>query len=106
RIFRRVLGAAAEVESEGIRASWVQAVIARGGRELGRALLQVHRSGSFSALRRVAQSGERSPLEPLPWECVDVRVDPGYLRREYLRYLEGEPSPECFPGCRRCGACG
>ncbi len=107
KLFRKLLAGVAEVESESIRASLLQAAIAKGGREVGRALLQVQRGGGMAALRSALSrhTGERSPEEPLPWEGVDVGVSAEHLREEYLRYLAAEPSPECFPGCRRCGAC-
>ena len=102
RLFRKLLGGI-EVEGESPRASWVQAVIARGGRELGEVLLGVHRRGSGEWRR--APAPERELSGELPWECIDVRIARSFFEEEYRRYLAGEASPECFPGCRRCGAC-
>ncbi len=42
---------------------------------------------------------------PLPWDRVDVGVDPAWLVREVDRAGRGETTPPCRPGCRACSAC-
>jgi radical SAM superfamily enzyme YgiQ (UPF0313 family) len=44
--------------------------------------------------------------EVLPWGFVSTGVNPEWLEREYQRYLEGVPFPDCREaGCTGCGAC-
>jgi hypothetical protein len=42
---------------------------------------------------------------PLPWEHLDMGVSREYLAKELARSEQGEFTPMCFDGCRRCGVC-
>lgn len=44
------------------------------------------------------------PLEkPLPWSHISCGVSPEFLKREYLRSLEGKETPNCLEACQCCG---
>jgi hypothetical protein len=49
---------------------------------------------------------ERGKDEIFPWELIDQGVRRDYLWSEYRRGLQGQLTPRCMPGCRRCGVCG
>jgi radical SAM superfamily enzyme YgiQ (UPF0313 family) len=97
--------------------AYFQAVMARGDRKVGRALLEVSRQEKnwkhvlldqgidpeFYALR------ERKKSEIFPWDIIDHGIQKNYLWKEYQMALKGEPSKGCgIAGpvkCRRCGVC-
>ncbi|HHY36311.1 MAG TPA: TIGR03960 family B12-binding radical SAM protein [Firmicutes bacterium] len=108
------------------RASFLEAVFARGDRRLGKILLAAHRLGcrfdgwtehfdygkweeaftacgidpAFYALRR------RPFTEPLPWDHLSPGVAKDFLSREYQRALRGEPTVDCsLVSCSQCGVC-
>jgi radical SAM superfamily enzyme YgiQ (UPF0313 family) len=97
--------------------AFFQAVIARGDRKVGRALLEISRQEKnwrqvlleenidpgFYALR------ERQKDEVFPWEIIDHGIKRNYLWQEYQMALKGETSKGCgiaaAESCRRCGVC-
>lgn len=93
----------------------LQAVLARGDRRVGRALLHLHQGGLSTwkqALKRdglsVAEYAHRTreKEEPFPWAIVDHGIDRAYLWREYQRALVAKTTPPCDTSrCRRCGVC-
>jgi radical SAM superfamily enzyme YgiQ (UPF0313 family) len=93
---------------------YVQALLARGDRRLGRLIKAAHERGGdwkkaaketgmdmdFYAARR------RDFSEFLPWDFIDIGVRKDYLRNEYQRALEGKFTPPCRVGsCKTCGVC-
>lgn len=99
--------------TESLRESVVQAVLARGDRRIGQALLAAHESGQNlkSVLKEqgtdIEELAERE-LEvgqPLPWDHLDMGVTKEYLALELKRSAEGKFTPMCFDGCSRCGVC-
>lgn len=107
--------------------SFVEAVLARGGREVARAVEDAWRRGArfdawseqFSFARwldafesagvdaRAIANRERDPHEELPWSHVSSGVSVAYLRMERQRAYAGETTPDCtFAGCTGCGVCG
>lgn len=100
--------------TESLKETVVQAVLARGGRSMGEALLEAHRSGSSlkNVLRERGTDMEElagTPLAPgqaLPWSHLDMGVTEEYLLAELERSRSGKFTPMCFEGCRRCGVCG
>jgi len=46
----------------------------------------------------------RDPDELLPWSHIDIGVSADYLKREYQRALQAEPTGDCRNGV--CNACG
>ncbi|WP_456474558.1 radical SAM protein [Candidatus Pyrohabitans sp.] len=115
RILHKNLAGIASIESESPRSAALQAAVARGDSRLGDVLERVLGQGrSFGAWKRAFRDlglkmesylGEISTDAELPWEKIDVLVSKSYLLLEHSKFLEGETSPACFPGCKRCGVC-
>ncbi|MHB1295376.1 MAG: radical SAM protein [Anaerolineae bacterium] len=102
------------VRAEGADSARLQAVLARGDRTVGEALLRMRRpsAGRFErSLRDLGASfadytRAREPSEALPWDVVDSGVRPAYRRTEANRAIARATTPDCTPGdCVRCGAC-
>lgn len=109
-----------------VEASFLEAVLARGDRRLGRALEEAWRLGckfdGWSELfnfSRWQKAFERAGLDPafyayrrfryedvLPWDHIDAGVSREYLVREHQRALAGLTTPDCRGGrCPGCGLC-
>ncbi|MBI4321540.1 MAG: TIGR03960 family B12-binding radical SAM protein [Chloroflexi bacterium] len=115
----------------GIRLSWndpesslLEAVLSRGDRRLGRAILRAWQLGcrfdAWSDMQRHdlwLQAFEESGIDPafyayrqravdevLPWDHLNDSANRKFLLREYRRSLEGKLTPDCRTG--RCSACG
>jgi len=107
--------------------SFLEGVMARGGREVADAVELAWRNGavfdawterySLSRWRDAfAETGidptaianrERALDEPLPWSHISAGVSARYLMRERERALSGTTTPDCsFDGCTACDACG
>ncbi len=107
--------------------SFLEGVMARGGREVADVIEAAWRNGAvFDAwterfslerwLRAFADTGvdpqsianrERGIDEPLPWEHISSGVSRRYLARERERALRGQTTPDCtFSGCTGCDVCG
>lgn len=107
--------------------SFVEAVLARGSREVASAVEDAWRQGArfdawseeFSFERWVAAfertgvdaaaiaNRTRDLHEDLPWSHISSGVSDAYLRAERLRAHAGETTPDCtFAGCTGCGVCG
>ncbi|MHB0857788.1 MAG: radical SAM protein [Anaerolineae bacterium] len=102
------------VRAEGADSARVQAVLARGDRTVGEALLRMRRPSPArfeQSLRELGAAFEdytraREPGEALPWDVIDSRVRPAYRQAEAGRAATGTPTPDCAPeGCARCGSC-
>lgn len=116
----------------GIHFSWhdpetslLEAVLARGDRRLGKAILRAWQAGcKFDAWSEhfrwsvweeaLAAEGldpafyayrERPLDECLPWGHIDCGVDVSFLKDEYRRAMEGQTTPDCHldGGCNLCG---
>ena len=106
--------------------SFLEGVMARGGRELADAIETAWRSGArFDAwteqfrlsrwLEAFAAKGidpqaianrERSVEEPLAWQHISAGVSPLYLERERECALAEQTTPDCsFTGCTACDVC-
>lgn len=108
----------------GWQASFLEAVLARGGRRLAPVVEGAWRRGSrldgwdeCFELNRWLESFEECGIDPAfyanrtlgeheitPWDHIFSGVTKGYLRREYERSLAGLPTPDCKAGCNGCGA--
>jgi radical SAM family uncharacterized protein len=105
--------------------SIIEALLARGGRELAPVIEAAYRAGqallddnfNFRAWQdALAQCGvsledevyrERTPDETLPWEHMDNGVAKAYLWREWQAYQRGEGGEPCHVECTHCGVgCG
>jgi len=107
-----------------VESSFLEAVFARAGREVGAAIALAYERGcrfdgwteqlKFDAwMRAFADAGvdpyaianRPVPLDaPLPWDHIDAGVDKAFLRREYRRALDGLATEDCHAGpCNGCG---
>ena len=104
--------------------SYIEAVLARGDRRLGKLLETVWRKGarldSWSEyfdfqrwMEAFAETGidpdfyalrERSKDELLPWSMIDIGVHPAYLWREREQAYRSVITPDCRVKCMGCGA--
>jgi len=119
------------IRRRGIELSWdnpevslLEAVLSRGDRRLGRAILLAWQKGAiFDAWRErfdydkwqkaFNEEGlnpdfyacrKRSLEEVLPWSHINSGVSQAFLKREYRRALKGEPTGDCRH--EKCNACG
>jgi radical SAM family uncharacterized protein/radical SAM-linked protein len=103
--------------------SWIEGLIARGDRRVADVIERVWAAGgrfdAWSEHRRtdlweaaMADLGhdpawsarERDPAEQLPWDHVDVHLEPGWLREEWERARQGTTLLDCRAGgCHACG---
>jgi len=104
--------------------SLLEAVLSRGDRRLGRAILRAWQLGCrFDAWHEHLDWGKwqqalaecdleaafyahREPglFEKLPWSHIDVGVSEAYLRGEWLKAQRGESTPDChIESCNVCG---
>jgi radical SAM family uncharacterized protein len=106
--------------------SFLEGVMARGGRELGDAIEAAWRAGAvFDAwserfnlarwldafaetgvdARRIANR-ERPVDEPLPWDHISSGVSKRFLMREREKAFDGATTPDCsFEECAACDVC-
>ena len=106
--------------------SWVEGVLARGGRITSRAIELAWRKGArFDAWEEhfryetwleafqgagvdphLTTGRVRGYHEPLPWDAIDSGVAKGYLRAEDKRAERGQRTGDCHVGpCTMCQAC-
>src|SRR5512137_1305759 len=107
-----------------VESSFLEAVLARGGREVGAAVALAHERGcrfdgwteqlKFDTwMRAFADAGVDAhaianrpfPLDTsLPWDHIDSGVDKAFLLREYRRALDEQATADCHAGpCNGCG---
>ncbi len=94
--------------------SWLECLFARGDRRMGEALELSYRAGSrFEGWRecfsfdRWLDALEQAGIEPelytrtipvdarLPWDHIDIGLEPGFLADEYRKALRSRHSPPC-----------
>lgn len=102
-----------EVIHENPKESYLQALLSRGDRRVGRIILSALKTGSWR--RGIKESGVdaefyvhrmRGKDELLPWDFIGHGIDKSYLWKEYERALKGQFTPPCNPPkCHRCGVC-
>jgi radical SAM superfamily enzyme YgiQ (UPF0313 family) len=94
--------------------AFYQAVLARGDRRVGHALLTMltkpcnwrqalRENGLDPADYAMRQRGRD---EIFPWDVIDHGIDKRYLWAEYQKSLAGKSTPRCDTArCKRCGVC-
>ena len=104
--------------------SFLEAVLARGDRRLGKVLETAWRKGAhldtwddYFSLARWEEAFEECGVDPafyayrqrersevMPWAMIDSGVHTGYLWRERNKAFEGVTTPDCRTNCNACGA--
>lgn len=110
RPFKRI-----EILAESPKEAYVQGVLARGDRRLGRVLEWCAQEKGHKSFKEGCQRFEVSmedalyaPLEmeeSLPWSVLNMHLGEGYLEREYRAGVEEKYTVPCQEGCKRCGVC-
>ena len=120
----------AQLNQKSLRYNWHEAdvtvlegVFARGDRRVSNVLLEAYRLGclydSWSEtfqndlwMQAFENTGtdiafynkrERDLDEILPWDFIDIGVTKEFLKREWMRALSGEVTPNCRMQCSGCG---
>ena len=102
-----------QVQTESLKETVLQAVLARGDRRIGAALLEAfHREMPLKQvlkeqgldIEELAAAYEIG--RPLPWQHLDMGFTEAYLISEWQKAQREEFTPMCFDLCRRCGVCG
>lgn len=104
-----------KINFESYKESLLQAILARGDRRLGAALLLANEQegkknflASLKALDLQADfylSRKFDYKEVLPWDNLDMGFGKAYLLQELRKAEQGENTLPCFDGCKRCGIC-
>lgn len=104
-----------EVLVESPKEAYIQGVLARGDRRLGKVLAACaldRGSKSFkSEMKKVGLDmddcnyRERKFEDYLPWSHLDMGLRNGYLEQEWQRAVDEAYTPPCMVGCKRCGVC-
>jgi len=105
--------------------SWLEGVLARGDRKLGRVIMEAWGLGAkFDAWSEQFKKEaweeafiraslkpefylhrERSPHETLPWDHIKSGVTKTFLKREWEKAKEENLTPDCRDKCLECGVC-
>ena len=104
-----------EVLVESPKEAYIQGVLARGDRRLGKVLAACALDrGSKSFKSEMKKAGldmdhcnyrERTFDDYLPWSHLDMGLNEGYLEQEWQRAVDEAYTPPCMEGCKRCGVC-
>ena len=104
-----------EVLVESPKEAYIQGVLARGDRRLGKVLATCALDrGSKSFKSEMKKAGldmddcnyrERKFEDYLPWSHLDMGLRNGYLEQEWQRAVDEAYTPPCMEGCKRCGVC-
>lgn len=104
-----------EVLVESPKEAYIQGVLARGDRRLGKVLAACALDrGSKSFKSEMKKAGldmdncnyrERNFDDYLPWSHLDMGLKDGYLEQEWQRAVDKAYTPPCMEGCKRCGVC-
>ena len=106
--------AGAELKTEDLRQAAVQAMLARGGRNMGKLIFEAAQLGGFKAWKRVLKANgydsEKllagfAATERLPWQHIDCGVDADYFVSELSAAAQHKYSGVCRAGCKKCGVC-
>jgi len=102
------------IKTHDVRESWLECLFARGDRRMGDVLLTAYRAGArFDGwregfdFRRWLDALEAHGIRPevftrtlpvgarLPWDHLDIGLEPGFLEGEYRKALASRVSPPC-----------
>jgi len=114
RITAELRSARVEVRAETIDSARIQAILARGDRQVGEVLAAMPKPGPKKFERALERQGlqvqdylgERDAQTQLPWYFIGSRVRAAYLAAEGQRAGQEQPTELCIPDkCARCGVC-
>jgi radical SAM superfamily enzyme YgiQ (UPF0313 family) len=112
RFIKRELYYIKNLKVESPKSAFIQALIARGGRDLKEFIFLLSKGVSLKeALKSIPNIEDiLSPKDSLetvfPWDKIDIGVKKEYLWREWQRALRLEFTPFCnIKKCKICGAC-
>ena len=118
------------VKSNKIKVNWhdastsfIEAVLARGDRRLGKAILYAYKHGAIFdswnegfSLEGWMDAFEKTGIDPsfyanrertadefLPWDILDYGVEKSFLISEYLKALNASTTDNCMEKCAGCG---
>ncbi len=105
-----------EVLVESPKESYLQAILARGDRRLGAALLEAHERGGMKGLKYGMKANGLTQEhylyrhwdeknEILPWQLLDMGLNATYLGKELEEAKLEKFTAPCATGCTRCGVC-
>ena len=100
-----------EIISESVKASEVQAILARGDRKISEIILQSETPQEFKRNFTAAGLDENFYLREIPleenlaWDFLNQGFSKKYLIDEFKRAEDLKSTPPCFEGCKRCGVC-
>lgn len=123
KILKKELGEALKYHKP--EQSFLEGVIARGGRELSKLIENAYKEGArldswkeyfnFSLWREQADKldidlekylEERKIENPLPWDHIDLRISKEFLLREREKAYRAEITEDCrWSNCSNCGSC-
>ena len=102
------------VKTENPEKAFFQAILSRGDRKVGHALLSMTLNNCTWRQAFAKEninpddytSRQRGATEPLPWEIIDHGIERKYLWSEYKKALEEKTTIPCDTSrCKRCGVC-
>ncbi len=100
------------IKFESLRESLLQALLARGDRNIKGFLISLAKGKSLKeALKEIKNpeiylKPQKEKDTPFPWDFIDTGVSKDFLYNEWERALNGKPSPFCRIGkCKACSAC-
>jgi radical SAM superfamily enzyme YgiQ (UPF0313 family) len=96
------------------RWAFIQALLARGDRRVGRLLTMAHDNhGNWPQTFKSSQINpdfyvhrQRTEKEVLPWDFIDHGIDKQFLWNEYARAIQGKSTRPCPMDPSKCCACG
>lgn len=103
------------VNVESPKEAYIQGVLARGDRRVGKALLKAANLGGTKAFKRALKEQnlqlanylyrKRDFSEIFPWDTLDMGFSREYIYSELVKANEQKKTIQCFEGCHRCGVC-
>ncbi|MFA6076000.1 MAG: radical SAM protein [Negativicutes bacterium] len=103
-----------ELKTEDLRQAAIQAMLARGDRNMAKWIVEAAQLGGFKAWKRVLKANGVSSknllagfteMEVLPWSHIDCGVDDDFFTEEIAEAQKQRYTAICYDGCRKCGVC-
>lgn len=108
----RSLTSVKELKFESLREALLQALLARGDKNLKKFLFSLANGESFkTALKEIKHpeiylKPQKEIATPFPWDFIDIGVSKHFLYQEWEKSINSRTSSYCRPGkCKACSAC-